>query len=399
MWLTAGGTVVLIGAGTGAYLVASASNHYHPRNTKHVPNAHSVVSRPPASVPPSSTVPSGASSLHGFLADLSNAVIFIQWTQTANAVSGTAQAVYLDSNGTATTPQREAVQGTIQGSNLTLNVTPDGLYGASDLTGTLEGSGFVVSIPNSQGALIPVTFSAGSVADYDTDLAVLDGQATQASNVQAQAQARQQAAAALASQEQQAQRDASTVAGDISGLQGDVQTLSSDVASTKQDLAAEGGDLKTVQQDAAAVESEAKQYPGGNSGQVCSDAANAADDANTVADDANTVEDDANSFEDDVSTVTSDISGLQADWNQYLSALPPGYVVTSAPTRADVSGAINAANSTEMTTTSDENELVQESNADATSAFDIANRASLAGNCGSNGSPPTPNTTIPPQGG
>jgi hypothetical protein len=397
--MMAGGALLILGAGTGAYVLASVNGRHHRLDAGYAPSAHSTASSPPASEPPSSTVPPGASSLHGFLANLSNAVIFIQWTQTDNAVNGTAQAVYLNSNGTATTPQREAVQGTIQGSNLSLNITPDGLYGVSNLTGTLQGSGFVVSIPNSQGILIPVTFSAGTVADYDTDLAALEGQATQASNVQAQAQARQQAAAALASQERQAQQDASTVANDISGLHGDVQALSSDVSSTKQDLAAEGGDLKTVQQDAAAVESEAKQYPGGNSGQVCSDAATAASDADTVASDADTVESDALSFENDVSTVTSDISGLKGDWNQYLSALPPGYDVTSAPTRADVINAINAANSADATATSDENQLIQDANAEATSAFNIANQASLAGNCGSSGSPPTPNTTIPPQSG
>jgi hypothetical protein len=323
---------------------------------------------------------------------LSNGVIFIQWTQAGGQVTGSAQAVYLD--GATTTAAHETIDGSIEGSNLTLSVQPDGLYGTSNLSGQLQGSGFVLSIPANSGSLVPVTFTPATAADYDSDVAALGERATQTSNAQAQAQARQQAAASLAQQQTAAQNDAATVASDISGLSGDVSSVSSDLATMKNDLGTEAKDLTTAETDAATAAALVKQYPAGDSGQVCSDASQAGSDATQVGSDAVQINSDGIQIESDVRTQRNDASSLQSDWQSYLAALPSGYAVANAPSAADVTGAIKSASSDSASLIAQANQLIGTANGDVVTALNAANAPMAAGNCGSL-SGPTPDTTIP----
>ena len=341
--------------------------------------------------------PAGASSLKGYLARLTNGAIFIQWTVSDGVLSGSSQAVYLSSDGTATSPQRESITGSIQGTNITLDVQPDGLYGTSNLSGVLQGSGFVVSIPNSDGSLIPVTFVSGTVADYDSAVAALTGQATQGSQAQAQQQAVANAAAAQQKAEQQVMSDGNGVASDIAGLPDDTSGVAHNLAGMKSDLGGEAKDLATVQSDAGAVESEAKQYPGGNSGQVCGDASTAAGDAQTVAEDAQTVDGDAQTIEGDLQTANYDVSSLKSAYQQYLTDLAavPGYADSQAPTRGQVNDAISSVMASENSTVATANGYIVSANADMSAAYTAAGAAGTSHSCGTDGSAPTPVTTIP----
>jgi hypothetical protein len=323
---------------------------------------------------------------------LTNGVIFIQWTDVAGQLTGSAQAVYL--SGATTNVEHETIGGNIEASSISLTVQPDGLYGTSNLSGQLEGSGLVLSIPNSNGTLVPVTFVPGTVASFDSDVAALDKQSTQTSNAQVQQQEQAQATANLQQQESASRYAAATVASDISGMPSDVSAVAGDVAAMRSDLGSEATDLKTAETDAATALAQAKQYPGGNDGQVCSDAATAASDVATVSSDADTVESDAYSIEDDITSVRSDQSGLESDWHSYLSSVPAGYVVANAPSESNVQEAINSASAEIAKLISQANSLIGAANSDVTTAFNAANAASQAGRCGPVGYS-TPVTTIP----
>ena len=366
--------VLLIAGGTAGVLLATTSNPQ---------------SNGPAAATSTTQAPAGSAEVHGYLASLSNAVIFIQWTETNGQVTGSAEAVYLSNSGTATSPEHETVTGSIQDSNLTLSVSPDGLYGTSDLSGTLQGSGFLLTIPNQSGALVPVSFVAGTAAQYDSDVVALSGQATQSSNAQAQAQ--QQATA-----EQAANGRAGTVVGDISGLESDAGGFAGDLATMKSDVETTATDLASTQSAAGKVETEAEQYPGGNDGQVCDDAYQVGDDAYQVGDDAYQVEDDAYQVEDDETTISNDESDLTSDFQTFqqdLSAVP-GYSVAQAPSQQSVNSTIEAANNTQASAVTTANQYIDDANADVTAAYSAANSADNAGGCGSAGSQP-PETTIP----
>lgn len=390
--------VILAGAGVAGGILAAKRSGNTPKRSHRAATVQTTSSSTPATTTPSSatsasSAPAGASGLEGYLASLTNGAVFIQWTEVGGAVTGSAEAVYL--NGATTNVEHETVTGDIEGSSLTLSVDPDGLYGTSNLSGQFQGSGFVLSIPNNDGALVPVTFDPGTAADFDSDVAALDGQATKTSNAQAAAAAQQQAAANLQQQEQTAQQDAGTVASDIAGLPSDVSSVSSDVASMKGDLASEAGDLTTTEQQAATVEAEAKQSPAGDSGEVCGDAGTAEGDAGTVSGDAGTVEGDAGTVEGDIGSENNDATTLETDWQNYLAALPAGYVVPNAPTEADVTKALKSAAGAIAQLVAQANTLIDQANADVNAAYNAANTAFSAGNCGSPESLPTPVTTIP----
>jgi len=373
--------VLLIAGGTAGVLLATTSNPQ---------------SNGPAAATSTTQVPAGSAEVNGYLASLSNAVIFIQWTESNGQVTGSAEAVYLSDSGAATSPEHETVTGSIQGSNLTLSVTPDGLYGTSDLSGTLQGSGFVLTIPSQSGALVPVSFVAATAAQYDSDVAALSGQATQASNAQAQAQQQAAAAAARQQAEQTASGQAGTVAGDISGLESDAGGFAGDLATMKSDVQTTATDLASTQTAAGQVETEAKQSPGGNDGQVCDDAYQVGDDGYQVGDDAYQVEDDAYQIEDQENTISDDESGLTSDFQSFQQDLStvPGYSVAQAPTQHSVNSAIAAANNAQASAVKKANQYIDDANADVTAAYNAANSADNAGSCGSAGSG-SPETTIP----
>jgi hypothetical protein len=89
------------------------------------------------------------------------------------------QVAYLSSNGAHLDSRSGAISGTQAGSSVTLSVGK--LFSSSALSGSFEGSNLLLSIPEPNGSLAAVRFSAGSVAQYNAALVPLRTSAEQAS--------------------------------------------------------------------------------------------------------------------------------------------------------------------------------------------------------------------------
>jgi len=93
--------------------------------------------------------------------------MFIQWTKTGSAVSGSVEQATLTQPGSPPSAQSSSVTGTLNGNGLTLTVNPP-LDGATSLVGTVIGGGFNLTVPGAaNGSLITVSFGPAQVTDYD----------------------------------------------------------------------------------------------------------------------------------------------------------------------------------------------------------------------------------------
>lgn len=119
---------------------------------------------------------SNASSQNGtasFLATRSNAVIFIQWTRSGAAISGSIELTGPGSPpGTEVSTQQSAFTGTIAGGGLTLQLEQT-LYLATTLTGRIRGPGITLTFPGANNSLVPVTFAPDTTAAYNRAVHVL----------------------------------------------------------------------------------------------------------------------------------------------------------------------------------------------------------------------------------
>lgn len=283
--------------------------------------------------------------LAGWLAHASNGVVFLQWTRSGDALNGSLTQAYTAS-GEPTNLKHEnaSFTGVVSGDSFTLSF-PEGLGLSRTWTGAFSGDTLTLSYPAADGSLSTQTFYPASVADYNAALALEQSQVQQA---QAAAAAASTAAAAAAA-EQQAQaavdRLKNAVLADIHALGNDPSAFQSDLDATAKDIAAQQGDVKTTYTDMQAVWAEAQQYPTGNYGQVCSDAATVASDEATVASDEATVESDGATLESDIYTLHVDENQVHSDFKQLVTAeaATPGYgvglpsegVVTRATSVAD----------------------------------------------------------------
>jgi len=196
------------------------------------------------------------------------------------------------------------------------------------------------------------------------------------------------------SQQQQAiDQAAATVTDDIANLKGTETTMTSDAKTTAaSDLQSQGKDLATTHAQEQTVIGEAKQYPGGNNGQVCYDANTVGYDANTVGYDANTVGYDGYSLTGDITNVRGAVTTLNTDFAQLQSdeANLPGYQPLDALTQSAVSQAASDANAAIAAAISTANSEIDQSNGDVTTAFQYVAAAYAAGNCGPPDTAPTP---------
>ena len=306
-------------------------------------------SEPLASLAPPSDVPitapnPAAQGLQGYLAYASNGVVFLQWTMSGDDLSGSLTQAYTGS-GEPTNLKHESASftGVVSGDSITLNF-PEGLGLSHTWTGAFSGDTLTMSYPAPDGSLSTLVFSPSTVADYNAALAAEQARVKLGQDAAAQASA----AAAAAAAEQQAQaavdRLKNVVLNDMNALGNDPAAFKSDLSSTAKDIAAQQGDVKTTYTDMQAVSQEAQQYPTGNYGQVCSDAATVASDSATVESDEATVESDGATLESDVETLHVDENQLASDFQQLQAAegQVPGYGI-GLPSQGDVTNATSAA--------------------------------------------------------
>ena len=306
----------------------------------------------------------------GYLANESGAVAFIQWTQSGQNLSGTAQVETLSGyppNQSVST-DTISVSGQFSGSTIRLSFN-----GGATVFGTLSGGSFTVNFPQTDGSLAPVTFTAATATQFNQALAVLRGHTGSANQNAAEAETD-------TSEQQSIDKWASSVEGDISGITQDTGTLSSDLGGFTQDLATAKGDLATVAGEEQTVVTESQN--GTDNDQVCDDSDTVQDDADTVGDDGDTVSDTADTVETDLSRLRGDISGIQQDFAslQNAQAQQPSYR-DNAPSQDGVNQAVAAANAAIAAALNTANDDIAQVNAYETQAYNDAVAAAQAGNC------------------
>jgi hypothetical protein len=210
-------------------------------------------------------------------------VEMIRWTQTGHSLSGT----FDESTGTAAPASGErALYGTRQGNDITLTV------GTVQWTGTITGKVLAVHYPKTDGSIGTGHFLAGSIDDYNADIANLQGQAAAAAAAASSAAYTSQLLAAVAKAD-------NALNGDLDDLDGLAQSLQGD-ATLAEALAAFPNDLMTMRADLSITKAE-------------KDCNTKQGDANTVQGDANTIQGDMNTLGGDINTIDGDVGEVTAE--------------------------------------------------------------------------------------
>jgi len=315
---------------------------------------------------------------NGYLSSSSTAAIFIQWNQSGDSVSGTAQ----DDSITGTPPNETLSTNTItvagqqNGSTISLSFA-----GNTEEFGTIAGGSFTLNFPQSDGSLAPVTFQQSSTSAFNSAVATLNASIAQDNQT--------------AAEQAQIAKEQSIINGDVQAVDGDISTLNS--TSFSNDLAPLAGDVSKAATDLASSQQEA-QTANGEQGAVnqCDDAGTSEDDAGYVQDDAGSVDDVASQVENDASSVRTLITKASSDYQQLQAdeGNLPSYQ-DDAPSLPDLNQAIASAQQVIASAIASVNTAIGQVNSDQTAAFQAYSAAlSQAGDCGGPAAAPTAVQTI-----
>jgi len=280
--------------------------------------------------------------LTGYLAHASNGVVFLQWTRSADTLTGAlTQAYTAPGDPTALKHDSATFTGVLSGGSVTLNF-PQGLGTSTTWSGTLNGDTLIMSFAAADGSLQTLTFTPGTVADYNTALAQVQAEVGQAQATAQAAQQAQQAAQQLQQEQHAIDQDAQQVQSDLAAVPQAVSQLPLDVAHVPSDLSQEAADVQTTYQDEQTTLTAAANA----SSDVCGDANTTQGDANTVQGDENTVNGDGNTINGDIDSVQAAVSELQNAFKDLAAAeaVLPSYQPAGLPTAQDVATPISAAN-------------------------------------------------------
>jgi len=265
----------------------------------------------------------------GYLASEPGGTIFLQWNQTGNAVSGTAQVDNADGNPPNETVSTDtvSVSGQINGSSISLSFN-----GGNTEFGTISGGSFTINFPQQDGTLAPVTFNSASATDFNQAVGRLHSEVDQANQTAANAAQLQQEQGAI-------QKAVQAVNDDLSALPKDASSIHEALQSFPGTLSQAQTDLATTASDEQKVKSE------GGGGSACVDAGTVAVDAGTVSVDDGSAAVDGGGVESALSTARSDVRSLTSDsqaMQMAQSALPS--FQAGAPTQGTINQAITSAN-------------------------------------------------------
>ena len=369
-----GVVLVLAGIGAGVYFALTSSSGQGHATSQLAGSGSSVQSAPSTTgIPPVGT---------GYLSVSSDEVMFMQWNQNGDSLSGTIQDDYAqgDPPDGAVSTNTVEFTGQIHGSSISIS-----FQGSPMEFGTISDNGFTINVPNAQGELVPVAFTAGSAASFNSAVTKLHTAVDRANQLAADQQALQKA-------EQQIAADASEVQGDIgcdqcsSGLSADEGSLTSDVGNITIGIAHAAKDLTTTQNAESKVASE----PGSEN--ACYDASTVSYDASTVSYDSSTVSYEVGIVQSEISAIREEIAQVQADFAQFQtdSSAVPGFTPDNPPSQAEVNQATNTANQVVAGAIGTTNGDIDQTNADVTAAYTSADKAYQDANCGTGPSPPTP---------
>lgn len=130
------------------------------------------------------------SNERGYISQSTNEAIFVNWTQDKdNKLVGQLQVTDLTNSGIQSS--NHAFNGIINGSSISLTITgsilSDGWTGKV-FTGTLDGSNkLTLFFPGSNGMMNPVTFTSGTVADFNNEIQAFNNNYTQSQDQAKQA--------------------------------------------------------------------------------------------------------------------------------------------------------------------------------------------------------------------
>lgn len=133
-----------------------------------------------------------------FLSYSKDSVIFLQFTISANALSGTGQYAYLPSGGTQVQTGNGVINGTVSGSSVTINDRGQTLGIGATVSGRFDGPNLVLSVAQQNGHLSALPFDPATIQRYDSILSSLQSLARRAAATQAAAAAAAAAADARA---------------------------------------------------------------------------------------------------------------------------------------------------------------------------------------------------------
>lgn len=337
---------------------------------------HGAGSGSPLSAP---SPPSTAS----FMATGQQAAVFLQWRQSGDQLTGTAQVAIAEGTPPNADVSSDTIPftGTLDGSSITLSFN-----GAPASFGTVAGGSFTLDVPTSSGVLTPERFAPAAPATFDAALASLRRDVDKANQIASQQ-------AQLGTEQQAITQAAQTVEGDMSGLSSAGSQAIGDAQALQEDVQAVANDLTTTQSDLQQTYSDAAQGGSAGPGVVCADAGTVAGDAGTTSGDAGSLSGDLErGVGSDLQSITQGIASLQSDYGTLQHAesqlprslWPPGPI----PGQSDVSQAINQANGATSQASSIANGFIDQTNNDVGSAFGDVAQAYQAGNCGP--SPPGP---------
>ena len=256
----------------------------------------------------------------GYLATGSNYVIFIQFTETNNILSGEwyEALVYTITDGYGNKTDsvhtfQSTFTATLSGTQFNAILSaPAGLQ--STFTGSYDGNNVTLEFTQPDGTLSPITLNQASVDDYNTAVTTLqtyiNTQNQQVADNQATAVAAQATAAYIADQQNRLAIDLQNMGSEISSLNTDAD-FSSLLAQYQTVINQEQKDYQTEQTD------------------VSTNCSSVSYDAGTVDYDAGTIQyyDGGLSYQDnsvsnDIATVQDDINKIAQHWNNLGKSSP-----------------------------------------------------------------------------
>ena len=114
---------------------------------------------------PTTTLANATSGKVGWVGTVPFCVLFLRWTQSEQAITGSAQATDLHHHLTWSRP----LHGSINGSEVKIEIDRPGLCRShgTRLSGTVSGDSLLLDFAQPHSMSLPVTFEKGSVADFD----------------------------------------------------------------------------------------------------------------------------------------------------------------------------------------------------------------------------------------
>jgi hypothetical protein len=267
-----------------------------------------------------------------YVGKASNAVVYVSWTRSKDALSGQlTQARAADAQDGTVDTQRVSFDGTVNGSSVSLRLN-QGLGSTSTLTGKLDGDTLALDYPGADGAVITIKLTKGDSAVFNGALAALRDKATTD-----KAQADQAAA------DQKAREDAARVVDDvrssIAALDGAADNATSSAPDLYQsDLDNISSSLDTVK---SSYEVVTQDVANGYNDTICSDASSLGDDVNSMKNDIASMHGDVKT-NSDAGVLSHDIDDLRQQFAQ-MQALDPSVMTADAPTQHDIDAAVSAA--------------------------------------------------------